>query len=219
MAGINMRQRLEWAKRLNETEGEKPGAGWTWAIYWDGREKESLFTTLPSISWRLLSLLLIAWYSLCHWEAFILEPICPNTLKKPECSTAARAANTVCSVTSWTNEEVASENIIFPASVINAPSCLLMPAAFSDMGELCLSRVGYSSYMGISQELKVHHGDDVVLTCAASSSEEPSYFWNKNVRRRQECAQWQCLHYSSRNLPLRAPLSSFLNPPFSVDFA
>lgn len=34
MGGINRRGRLEWSKGLKETEeGEKPGVGWTWAIY------------------------------------------------------------------------------------------------------------------------------------------------------------------------------------------
>ncbi|XP_041799018.1 peroxidasin [Chelmon rostratus] len=48
------------------------------------------------------------------------------------------------------------------------------------MEEPSLSREGYSSYLGVPQELKVRLGDDVVLKCSASSSEEPSYSWNKN---------------------------------------
>lgn len=51
------------------------------------------------------------------------------------------------------------------------------------MGELSLSRAGFSSYLGVPQELKVRVGDDVVVKCSASSSEEPSYFWNKDVRK------------------------------------
>ncbi|XP_029361161.1 uncharacterized protein LOC115045551 [Echeneis naucrates] len=47
------------------------------------------------------------------------------------------------------------------------------------MRELFLSREGYTSYLGIPQELKVQSGEDVVLKCSASSSEEPSYFWQK----------------------------------------
>ncbi|XP_058504785.1 carcinoembryonic antigen-related cell adhesion molecule 1 [Solea solea] len=52
------------------------------------------------------------------------------------------------------------------------------------MGELSLSREGYSKYLGVPQELKVHPGDDVVLRCSASSSEKPSYFWH------QEGSDW-----------------------------
>lgn len=51
------------------------------------------------------------------------------------------------------------------------------------MGELSLSREGYTSYLGVPQELKVRLGDDVVVKCSASSSEEPSYYWNKDVRK------------------------------------
>uniref|UniRef100_A0A3P8SCM7 Si:ch211-79k12.1 n=1 Tax=Amphiprion percula TaxID=161767 RepID=A0A3P8SCM7_AMPPE len=47
------------------------------------------------------------------------------------------------------------------------------------MGELSLSREGYTSYLGVPQELRVRLGDDVVVKCSTSSSEEPSYFWNK----------------------------------------
>lgn len=72
------------------------------------------------------------------------------------------------------------------------------------MGELSLSREGYSSYLGIPQELKVRLGDEVVLKCSASSSEEPSYFWNKNVRKRQDCVPVRLSgtrHWLSRSLP------------------
>ncbi|XP_068591475.1 CD166 antigen [Cebidichthys violaceus] len=48
------------------------------------------------------------------------------------------------------------------------------------MGELSLTREGYTSYLSVPQELKVRLGDDVVVRCSASSSEEPSYFWNKD---------------------------------------
>ncbi|KAM8869357.1 cell surface glycoprotein MUC18 [Spinachia spinachia] len=47
------------------------------------------------------------------------------------------------------------------------------------MGELSLTRKGYSSYFGAPAELKVRPGDDLVLSCSASSSEEPTYLWNK----------------------------------------
>ncbi|XP_042280137.1 uncharacterized protein si:ch211-79k12.1 [Thunnus albacares] len=47
------------------------------------------------------------------------------------------------------------------------------------MGELSLTREGYTSYLGVSQELKVRAGDDVVVKCSASSSEQPSFYWQK----------------------------------------
>ncbi|XP_040020488.2 cell surface glycoprotein MUC18 [Gasterosteus aculeatus] len=47
------------------------------------------------------------------------------------------------------------------------------------MGELLLTREGYSSYFGAPKELKVRLGDDVVVKCSASSSEEPTYLWSK----------------------------------------
>ncbi|KAM9852563.1 hemicentin-2 [Aulostomus maculatus] len=47
------------------------------------------------------------------------------------------------------------------------------------MGELTLSREGYRSYLGIPQELKVQLGENVVVQCSASSSEEPQYYWQK----------------------------------------
>lgn len=50
------------------------------------------------------------------------------------------------------------------------------------MSDLTLSKEGYTKYLGIPKELSVRPGDDVVLTCSARSSEEPSYFWNKEVR-------------------------------------
>ncbi|XP_074538809.1 cell surface glycoprotein MUC18 [Halichoeres trimaculatus] len=57
-----------------------------------------------------------------------------------------------------------------------------LPLAFKVhyMGELSLSREGFSSYLGMPEELKVRLGDDVVVQCSASSSEEPKYFWNKD---------------------------------------
>lgn len=47
------------------------------------------------------------------------------------------------------------------------------------MGELSLSREGYTGYLGVPHELKVRLGDDVVVKCSASSSEEPNYYWYK----------------------------------------
>ncbi|KAL6109781.1 uncharacterized protein ACO6RY_12838 [Pungitius sinensis] len=47
------------------------------------------------------------------------------------------------------------------------------------MGELSLTREGFSSYFGAPAELKVRLGDDVVVRCAASASEEPTYLWSK----------------------------------------
>ncbi|XP_041648869.1 uncharacterized protein si:ch211-79k12.1 [Cheilinus undulatus] len=48
------------------------------------------------------------------------------------------------------------------------------------MGELLLNRDGYGRYLGTPEELKVRLGDDVVVYCSASASEEPVYFWNKD---------------------------------------
>ncbi|MEQ2298913.1 hypothetical protein AMECASPLE_010105 [Ameca splendens] len=47
------------------------------------------------------------------------------------------------------------------------------------MRELSVSMEGYTSYLGVPQDLKVRLGDDVELKCSASSSEEPSYYWQK----------------------------------------
>lgn len=93
--------------------------------------------------------------------------------------------------------------------LINAlhPRCVL------DMGELSLSREGYTNYLGFQQELKVRLGDDVVVKCSVSSSEEPSYYWNKNVRTPRERAQWQRPHYALGNLSFDIPRSL---PPLSV---
>ncbi|XP_044064675.1 uncharacterized protein si:ch211-79k12.1 [Siniperca chuatsi] len=68
------------------------------------------------------------------------------------------------------------------AENVTAPDNSSQPLAFKVhyMGELSLSREGYTSYLGVPQELKVRLGDDVVVKCSASSSEEPSYFWNKD---------------------------------------
>lgn len=57
-----------------------------------------------------------------------------------------------------------------------------------DMAEVSLSREGYTNFLGVPEELKVQQGDDVVLKCSASSSEEPRYFWHKEVRKPGECA-------------------------------
>ncbi|KAM4579935.1 uncharacterized protein PAE49_005010 [Odontesthes bonariensis] len=47
------------------------------------------------------------------------------------------------------------------------------------MGQPSLSMEGYSSYLEVPKELNVRLGDDVVVKCSASSSEEPSYYWQK----------------------------------------
>ncbi|XP_061631742.1 netrin receptor DCC isoform X4 [Phyllopteryx taeniolatus] len=47
------------------------------------------------------------------------------------------------------------------------------------LGEVHLSREGFSNFIGLPQELRVQRGDDVVLKCSASSSEEPDYCWYK----------------------------------------
>ncbi|XP_076594140.1 B-cell receptor CD22 [Chaetodon auriga] len=68
-----------------------------------------------------------------------------------------------------------AENVTAPDN-----SSQLLAIKVHYMGEPLLSREGYSSYLSVPQELKVRAGDDVVLKCSASSSEEPSYFWKKN---------------------------------------
>ncbi|KAM9724432.1 uncharacterized protein ACNS7B_019494 [Menidia menidia] len=48
------------------------------------------------------------------------------------------------------------------------------------MGQPSLSMEGgYSSYLSAPKELNVRLGDDVVVKCSASSSEKPSYYWQK----------------------------------------
>lgn len=162
-----------------------------------------------SIRWNLLSLLLIAWYSQCHWEAFIFEPIYLNILKKIWVFTSCYHCNT-CSVTPQTLENVYSCTVQYISSFINACSCLHSHCTL-DMGELSLTREGYSSYLGVPQELKVRAGDDVVVKCSASSSEEPSYYWQKEVRKPWECEKWQCPHFAFGNL-------SFCLPALSLHF-
>ncbi|XP_040900616.1 carcinoembryonic antigen-related cell adhesion molecule 18 [Toxotes jaculatrix] len=67
------------------------------------------------------------------------------------------------------------------AENVTAPDNSSQPLSFKVhyMGELSLSRDGYTSYLGVPQELRVQLGDDVELKCSASSSEEPKYFWHK----------------------------------------
>ncbi|KAM6910155.1 cell surface glycoprotein MUC18 [Xenentodon cancila] len=45
--------------------------------------------------------------------------------------------------------------------------------------EPSISVEGYSAYLSAPREMKVRLGDDVSVKCSASSSEEPSYFWQK----------------------------------------
>ncbi|XP_077454414.1 B-cell receptor CD22 isoform X2 [Stigmatopora argus] len=45
--------------------------------------------------------------------------------------------------------------------------------------DVYLSREGSISFLGLSHELRVRQGDDVVLKCSATSSEEPNYYWYK----------------------------------------
>ncbi|KAK2844839.1 hypothetical protein Q5P01_011498 [Channa striata] len=67
------------------------------------------------------------------------------------------------------------------AENVTAPDNASTPLGFkvNYMGDVMLSREGYTSYLGVPQELRVRLGEDVVLTCSASSSEEPDFFWNK----------------------------------------
>lgn len=93
--------------------------------------------------------------------------------------------------------EVAWAPVTFPPSLMpDHASPLSLSLCVSDMGELLLSREGYTSYLSVPQDLKVHPGDNVVLTCSASSSEEPSYSWLKEVRELLERAQQHCPHYT-----------------------
>ncbi|XP_057690146.1 uncharacterized protein si:ch211-79k12.1 [Corythoichthys intestinalis] len=47
------------------------------------------------------------------------------------------------------------------------------------LGDVQLSREGSISFLGLSQELRVRQGDDIMLKCSATASEEPNYFWYK----------------------------------------
>lgn len=67
------------------------------------------------------------------------------------------------------------------SSFINGPSRHFSPALFSDPPELYVIKEGreapfYYDYVG------VRSGDDLVLKCAAHSSEELTVTWTKNVR-------------------------------------
>ncbi|XP_039974735.1 advanced glycosylation end product-specific receptor [Xiphias gladius] len=74
-----------------------------------------------------------------------------------------------------------SYRCVSDAENVTAPDNSSQPLAFKVhyMGEPSVSREGYTLYLSVPQELKVQAGDDVVLKCFASSSEEPSYFWRK----------------------------------------
>lgn len=56
------------------------------------------------------------------------------------------------------------------------------PCCALDLRGPSLTMEGYSRYMEVPQDVKVRVGADVVVKCSASSSEEPSYFWQKEVR-------------------------------------
>jgi len=84
------------------------------------------------------------------------------------------------------------------------------------MRELSLTREGYtSSYLGVPQELKVRLGDDVALVCSASSSEEPNYFWSRDVRKLRGSARWDVSSLCFWKLVILSPASSLL--PSTVD--
>lgn len=92
-----------------------------------------------------------------------------------------------------------------------------------DMGQLSVTREGYTRYLGLSEDLKVRAGDDVVLKCSATASEPPNYTWQKNVRAfssLQTCPHPRLLLYE--RLPSLAfhfsPLN-FLKPRFSHHFS
>uniref|UniRef100_A0A3P9MMB9 Si:ch211-79k12.1 n=1 Tax=Oryzias latipes TaxID=8090 RepID=A0A3P9MMB9_ORYLA len=63
-----------------------------------------------------------------------------------------------------TEPEYVSDSITFKVHYLRGPS---------------LTMEGYSRYMEVPQDVKVRVGADVVVKCSASSSEEPSYFWQK----------------------------------------
>lgn len=75
-----------------------------------------------SIRWSLLSSLLIAWYSLCPREPFILEPIHSNVLQRPESLAAAITAKIHPKLSKWHFERVSS----FPASLMAHRAALLL---------------------------------------------------------------------------------------------
>ncbi|XP_017270750.1 uncharacterized protein si:ch211-79k12.1 [Kryptolebias marmoratus] len=64
---------------------------------------------------------------------------------------------------------------------VTAPDNASQPLTFKVqyMREPTLFSEGYSRYLGVPGELKVRLGDDVVVKCHASSSEEPEYYWQK----------------------------------------
>ncbi|XP_068180831.1 peroxidasin homolog isoform X2 [Antennarius striatus] len=45
------------------------------------------------------------------------------------------------------------------------------------MGQVSVTREGFTSYLGLPRDLRVLSGEDVVLQCFASSSEDPTYSW------------------------------------------
>ncbi|XP_068616511.1 immunoglobulin superfamily DCC subclass member 4 [Brachionichthys hirsutus] len=47
------------------------------------------------------------------------------------------------------------------------------------MGQLIVTREGFTNYLGLPQDLRVRSGDDVVLQCFVSSSEDAVYYWNR----------------------------------------
>ncbi|XP_041844882.1 uncharacterized protein si:ch211-79k12.1 [Melanotaenia boesemani] len=67
------------------------------------------------------------------------------------------------------------------ADNVTAPDNSSQPLTFKVhyLGQPSLSMEGYSSYLDVPKELMVRLGEDVVVKCSASSSEEPSYFWQK----------------------------------------
>uniref|UniRef100_A0A1A7WXF1 Ig-like domain-containing protein n=1 Tax=Iconisemion striatum TaxID=60296 RepID=A0A1A7WXF1_9TELE len=67
------------------------------------------------------------------------------------------------------------------AENVTAPDNVSEPLTFKVqyLRQPSLTREGYSSYLGLPNVLRVRLGDDVVLKCSASSSEEPNYSWQK----------------------------------------
>lgn len=215
MAGINMRQRLEWTKGLWETQkdGSQELDGHEPSI--EMEEKMSThsqqylakdFNKMKPIIIIIDCLVQFAPLGSIHTWAYRLK----YTWKTWVLSSCSHCNHMLSHVpNSWRG--IFSVRYIF--CLINAPSCFLALAVFFllfflDMGELSLTREGYTSFLGVSQELKVRVGDDVVLNCSASSSDKLSFSWNKNVRKPQECAQ-QHLYYTWGKLVIGCLTPSF----------
>lgn len=175
MGGINKRKRLEWAIGRKEAEsGMDVGHLLKWKRKWAIIHNSASLKT--SIRWSLSSLLLIARNSLHLLETFVVKATGFQIFFKdcsffPDVATKDMLNHTAHVHTSYFSLHLGT-------CFINAWSCHLI----LDMRELSVYMEGYSKYLGIPEDLKVRNGDDVELKCSASSSEEPNYYWQKEVR-------------------------------------